>query len=348
MASVSEDELKRFIADVFMRRGAARIDAETIADALVWANLRGVDSHGVVRLPRYMELIDEGLMNVTPAMSVEGRAAAGLTVHADRAPGPVAMALALDEVIARAKQQGVALALVSRMTHSGALGYYTLKAAQAGMACLALNATIPLMPYHGAGGAAIGTNPLSIAVPGGEGADPLVFDMATSVVSLGKLLQARRNGTPLQPGRFVDGAGHPTTDPATASMTLPLGGPKGSGLSLMIECLTSLLVGNSIIADALDKTGEGGKHRQNALLLAIDVSAFVALAAFRDQVQRLVTVLKALSLAPGSETILMPGERGFRAMAERLSVGVPLPPAVLKELTAIAGRLDVSPLQMMS
>lgn len=348
MASVLEGELKRFIADVFERRGAARADADKVADALVWANLRGVDTHGIVRLPRYMEMVDQGIMNLQPAMTVESRAAAGLTVLADRAPGPVAMALALDEVIARAKEQGVALALVSRMTHSGALGYYTLKAAEAGMACLALNATIPLMPYHGAAGASVGTNPLSIAVPGGEGADPLVFDMATSVVSLGKLMQARRAGVPLQPGWFVDEVGNPTTDPATASMTLPLGGPKGSGLSLMIECLTSLLTGNSLIADALEKTGEGARHRQNALLLAIDVSKFVELPSFRTQVQRLVGVLKALSPAPGFETILMPGERGFHSKAERLRSGVPLPPAVLKDLTAIAQRLDVPPLQMVS
>lgn len=344
MASVTHSELRRFIVAAFERRGMAAADADKVADALVWANLRGVDSHGVVRLPRYMEMIDQGLMNVAPAIAVGVRAPTSITVQADRAPGPVALAVTLDRIVPIAKELGVALAAVSRMTHSGALGYYTLKAAEAGLACIAVNATIPLMAYHGAVGASLGTNPISIAVPGG--AAPLLFDMATSVVSLGKLVQARRTGAPLQPGWFVDDAGNPTTDPAAASMTLPLGGPKGAGLSLMIECLASLLAGSPIIADALENTGEGSKHRQNALLIAIDVSKFVALDDFRAQVERLVAVLKALPLAPDMSAILMPGERGFRAMAERRASGIPLPPPVIAEARALAERLGIPPLQV--
>lgn len=347
MANVSEQDLGRFVADVFTRLGMSRGDGGKVSDALVWANLRGVDSHGVVRLPRYLEFVDQGRMNLRPAISIENSSPAGIKIDGDRAPGPVAMAIALDHLIPRARTQGIAVAVVGRITHTGALGYYALKAAEAGMACVAFNASIPLMTYHGANGAAVGTNPLAIAVPGGEGSDPLLFDMATSVVSLGKLMQARRAGTPLQPGWFVDEVGNPTTDPAAASLSLPLGGPKGSGLSLMIECLTSLIAGNPIVADALEKTGEGAKHRQNALLIAIDISKFVDLAAFRGQVLRLVSALKGLPLAPGAVDILMPGERGFRTMNDRRAKGIPLPPPVIKDMTAIAQRLEVPPLQIL-
>jgi ureidoglycolate dehydrogenase (NAD+) len=345
MASVTEAELRRFIVAVLQRREMAEAQAAQIADVLIWANLRGVDSHGVARLPAYVGMIDKGVMNVAPALTVSKDLPAGFVVAADRAPGPVAINYALDLLVSRTRQQGVATALIVQMTHSGALGYYAAKAADSGLACLAINASIPLMPYHGALGAAVGTNPLAMAVPGGEGGDPLVLDMAASVVSLGKLLQARRTGAPLEPGWFVDDAGLPTTEPAKASMTVPLGGAKGAGLSLMIECFASLLAANPIVADALQGTGGGGRHRQNALLIAFNIAAFVDLAAFRNEVARLAQSLKALPPAPGGSGSLMPGERGFAMMAKRRAEGIPLPPPVLAELTELARRLHAPPLQ---
>ena len=200
------------------------------------------------------------------------------------------------------------------------------------------------MPYHGARGAVMGTNPISIAVPGGE--EPLLFDMATSAISMGKVMAARRTGAPLEPGWAADQDGVPTTDAKAAAMVLPLGGPKGSGLAVMIECLASLLGGHPLIADALQETGEGSKHRQNALLIAIDIGKFVDLAEFRAEVQRLVEALKALPLAPGSDEVLMPGERGYRTMRQRSEKGIPLPPALVAELAAISARLQLSSLAM--
>jgi len=114
----------------------------------------------------------------------------------------------------------------------------------------------------------------------------------------------------------------------------------------MIECLASLLGGHPLIADALLGTGEGSKHRQNALLIAIDIAKFVDVAEFRGEVQRLAEALKALPLAPGSEEILIPGERGYRTMKQRSEKGIPLPPALVAELSAISTRLKVSPLAM--
>lgn len=342
MTYVTAAELRRFIGDLFVRVGMERGNADMVAESLVWANLRGVDTHGAIRLPRYLELIEKGLMNTRPEPKIVSETAVCVSIDADRAPGAVAMMRALDQAMTKARQDGLAMALVSRTTHTGALGYYTLKAAEAGFACLAVNAANPMMPYHGARGAAVGTNPISIAVPGGAG-DPLVFDMATSIISNGRLLQARKTGTPLEPGWAVDKAGYPTTDPAEAVMAQPLGGPKGSGLSLMIECLASLLTGNALIADALQNTGEGARHRQNAMLIAIDVGRLMDAGAFRAQVERTVSALKALPVAPGGDDILMPGERGFRTMAERETSGIPLPKPVVDEIKAIAERHDVRP-----
>jgi LDH2 family malate/lactate/ureidoglycolate dehydrogenase len=284
-------------------------------------------------------------MNLRPEPKVTHPVPIGIVIEADRAPGPAILTFAVEQLIERATQYGMAMALVSRMTHSGALGYYTEKGAKAGLACIALNAgVLAAMPYHGARGAVLGTNPISIAVPGGD--EPLLFDMATSAISMGKVMAARRTGAPLEPGWAADQDGVPTTDAKAAAMVLPLGGPKGSGLAVMIECMASLLSAHPLIADALLGAGEGSKHRQNALLIAIDIAKFVDVAEFRDDVQRLIKALKAQPLAPDSDEVLMPGERGYRVMRQRSENGIPLPPVLVAELATISARLQLSPLAM--
>ena len=340
---VSGDDLNRFIGDVFEAAGLSHDHARILGDSLTWANLRGVDTHGVVRVARYLEMIEQGIINRAPNIALRHPTSSSIVLDADRAAGPVVMLSAVDHLLPLVKEHGLALAIVNRMTHSGALGYYTSRVAAAGMACIAFNAGTPLMPYHSTRVAALGTNPISIAVPGSAD-DPLVFDMATSAVSLGKLILARKTNTPLEPGWAIDAAGNSTTDPAKAALTAPLGGPKGSGLALMIECLASLLGGNPIISEALQDKGEGGKHRQNAMLIAIDISRFVDLATFRTEVGALVSALKGLPLAADSQSILMPGERGYGTMKKRLQNGIPLPPPIVTELTAIATKLNVKPL----
>jgi len=345
MASkVSATELRRFITDICMHEGMTAADAGTMADTLVWANLRGVDTHGVMRLPRYLEMIEQGIMNVGAKPTYSSPKPSSVVIDADRAPGPVVMSQAVERLKRLAKDHGIAMALIGEMTHTGALGYYTSNLAEAGLASLAFNAGGPFMPYHGARGVALGTNPISIAVPGGD-SHPLVLDMASSTVAMGKLVMARKTGTPLEPGWAIDEAGNPTTDPAKAVLSTPLGGPKGSGLSLMVEILGNILSGNPLIADVLQKTGV--KHRQSALLIAIDIATFIDPAEFGSQVQRLVGALKALPLAADAVSILMPGERGYLAMIERSATGIPVPPPVLAELGTVAERFGIKPLAML-
>jgi LDH2 family malate/lactate/ureidoglycolate dehydrogenase len=341
MPIVSAENLRRFISEVFVARGMAPANAQVMADSLVWANLRGVDSHGVVRLQRYLEMIDEGLMNVVPAIRIETRAESALSIHADKAPGAVAMRLAADHLLKPAQTQGVAMALVSAMTHTGALGYYTSRLAEAGLASIAMSASVPLMPYHGAAIASLGTNPLSLAVPVGDESRPLVLDMASSVVSLGKLIQARRNGTSLEPGWFVDADGNPTTDAARAKMPLPFAGAKGSGLSLMIECFTSVLSGYSILSEALQQHSEPSPHRQSGMIIAIHVPTFIDLKSFYMEVQRLSKLIKTLPRVRGVDCLLLPGERGYLCMTERQVNGIPLPSSVCDELNSIGTKLNV-------
>ena len=340
-AIVTADALRRFTHEVFVRAGMPETDAAVVADVLVWADLRGVDSHGVSRVTMYLRLIDDGDMNLTPSIKIRTETSASVLVDADRAAGPIAMTTAMNAAVRKARDAGVGLGLVRATTHTAALGYYTLMAAREGMAALALAASTPFMAYHGTRAAGVSTNPISIAVPGGE-RGPVVLDMSTGVVARGKLVQARKIGRPIPSGWALDRAGNPTTDPREAMIPLPVGGPKGSGLSLMIELITSLAVSNPIIARALEGTADGTRHRQNGLALAIDLRRFGDPATFRAEVDRLVASLKALPGAAGAGEILMPGERGGRTLAERLRTGIPLPRAIVAELESAAARFGVA------
>jgi LDH2 family malate/lactate/ureidoglycolate dehydrogenase len=339
--TVRADELRSFTTDVFTRAGLSDADARVVADVLVWANLRGVDSHGVLRIPRYVDWIRSGEVNPTPRLAVATETAAVVVLEADRAAGPIAMTAAMTHAVRKARDSGVGLVLVRGTTHTAALGYYTQAAAREGMAAIAMAASTPLMAYHGARAAGVSTTPISIAVPTG-GDEPLLLDMSTSVVAMGKLLQASKTGEPLPEGAALDAEGKPTTDPRKAAVPLPMGGPKGSGLALMIECLTSLVLSNPIVAEVLEDTAEGRRHRQNALALAIDVARFGDPRTLRREINRLVHALKGLPRAAGFDEILMPGERGDRTLAQRTRDGIPLPPAVVKELGAVAESLGMT------
>jgi ureidoglycolate dehydrogenase (NAD+) len=335
------DALRRFTTHVFSRAGLSESSASIVADVLVWADLRGVESHGVMRVSRYLELIDAGDLNPRAALTVSTETPAAVLLDADRSAGPVAMTSAMAAAVGKARDAGVGMALVRATTHTAALGYYTLMAAQEGMAAVALSGSSPLMVYHGARAAGVSTSPISIAVPGGD-RGPLLLDMGTGLVSMGKLMQARKTRRPIPEGWAVDGQGSPTTDPQAARIPLPLGGPKGSGLALLIECITSLVVSNALLAESLEGTAEGRRHRMNGLALAIDVARFGDPAAFRAEVDRLVRALKALPRAAGVVEILMPGERGQRTLERRRREGIPIPRPIYDELKSAADRFGVS------
>jgi LDH2 family malate/lactate/ureidoglycolate dehydrogenase len=323
--------------------GMPAAHAATVAEVVVWANLRGVDSHGVTRVPRYVEWIEAGVVNPRPEIRIATETVASVLIDADRAAGPVAMRAAMETAVRKARDAGIGLALVRATTHTAALGYYTQAAAREGMAAVALAGSIPNMAYHGARAPGVSTSPISIAVPGGS-RGPVVLDMATGIVSLGRLAQARRSGLPIPEGWALDNEGRPTTDPRQAEIPLPMGGPKGSGLALMIELLTSVLVSNPILAETVGKPAQGRRHRQNGLVLALDVSRYGDPAAFGREVDRLVAALKGLPHDAGVE-ILLPGERGARAFEQRSRDGIPVPRATRDELNSMAKRLGVPPLR---
>lgn len=318
---IRHDKLTQVVKDIFAAAGTPADQAATVAEALVWANLRGIDLHGVSRVPRYLELFDSGEAKAAPKMKVERARPGVLLIDADGAPGPVALSRAMNEAVAAARDTGIAWAGVRGTVHTGAIGYYTSLALKSGMVGIGIVAGIPNMGYHGAKGAALATSPISVAIPA-DRHPPLVLDMATAVMALGRLQQYKAQGKTLPEGAGMTADGEVTTDASRATIPMPLGGPKGSGLSLAFELLTSGLMSNPIVTEFHKKTPEGRRHKQNASLIAVDISAFTDPASFRRTVDETLDTIKKLPKLAGTEEILIPGERGAATYETRSREGI--------------------------
>lgn len=336
---VSHDELGRFIREVLIAKGARARDAAVVAEGLVWANLRGGDGHGVSRLPRYLKLIDRGEidMKIEPRLSHDRGAT--FVLDCGHGFGPVAAMQAAALALERAKAIGVCFGLIRETTHTGAIGRYAQWLAERGCAAVIMGAGPALMAYHGARVASMGTSPIAIAVPSGNGT--IVLDMATSTISNGKILQARATGTPLPPNTVLGADGEPTTDPAKAEILLPLGGPKGAGLALMFELLASVLAAAPIQARALGPE-QRSRNTGNTAMFAIDIAGFRPLADYTHDVDVLAAILKGLPRQTGLDEITLPGERSARTEALRRKSGIPIPDKLWAELEAIAEALQVA------
>lgn len=342
---VSHGELIRFVTAIFSATGMRMVDAETVAEVLVWANERGIDSHGVSRIPGYLTEIKKGGFNATAQPLTRQLLPATFMMDCNRAAGPVCMMRAAALAIEVANKFGVGVGLLSDPHHLGAIGRYVQWVAERGCPALVILAGLPFMAYHGAKMASMGTSPIAIGIPGPDPQDaPLVLDMATSVTAVGRIRQAAAEGKTIPEGVAIDADGKPTTDAGQAAAVLPLGGAKGSGLSLMFECLTGILAGTPIIAPLGGIRGAKAPI-QNAMIIVFNVTNFRPLADYRRDIQQLKEVVKALPRRDGFSELLLPGERGDREAELRRRTGIPLPVKLWTELGNLAQELGVSRLR---
>jgi LDH2 family malate/lactate/ureidoglycolate dehydrogenase len=315
-------------------------NARITADVLVWADLRGADTHGVARIPRYVEMIEAEEMNPKPAMRVRKETAASVLIDADRAAGPVAMASAMSAAVRKARDVGVGVALVRATTQTASLGYYTEAAAREGMAAIALAGPGRALDTRGARAPAGSPGPNSIAVPGGDGG-PVVLDVGSAVVALGRLLQNRKAERRNLWGRGLYRGGYPTVNTREAPGPLSLGGPKRLGVSLLIHCVSSMVVARPLLGRSLEGGARGGLRAQNGLAIAIDVARFCDPATFGREVGRLANVLRGLAHDPRVDEILAPGAPRNRTLERRSRDGIPIPHAIVDKLKVLAERLGV-------
>jgi ureidoglycolate dehydrogenase (NAD+) len=328
---IRADALETHVRDIFLAAGMIEDYASTQAESLVWCNLHGIDSHGVLRMPWYVSLIESGEMNPKAQFRVVREAAATVLIDADRGPGPAATLFAIEEVRNRARAAGACWGLIRDHMHQGALAYYTRMLAEDGLIGIATVCSPPNMAPFGARAAGLHNSPISIAVPA-ERRGALVLDMATSVAA------GRGRSIPL--GWALTADGEPTTDPNLAKIWLPLG-PKGSGLAMMLECWSSLLAANSLCLATLTGDADAPRRfRQNGVIAAIDVEAFGDLEAYRRDVDAFADAIKALPPA-GDSPVMLPGEAEEATAALRRRDGLPLPRGTVDRLRATAARLGV-------
>ena len=337
---VDHRTLKRFTERLFIGMGFSPEDAETGADTLVWANLRGVDSHGVLRMLWLMRLVDAGHLNPRPEFKILKETPAILSMDADRGLGAVTATFAMKRAMEKAKNVGIGWVLITNTTSPLAMGYYTRMAAKENMAGITITVNPPNMAPFGAKAVGLHNSPISISVPAGS-ARPPVLDMATSVAARGKIFLAVDKGISIPQGWALDGDGEPTTDPHRAEIMLPFAGPKGSGLSFMFECLASIMAGSPLAEQVLLNADQEPRHRQNCIVAAIDVATFTDPQGYEEQVDGLITGIKALPKAQGVDEIYVPGELEDKVCDERIQRGIPLPVGTVRNLRTVAERLAV-------
>jgi LDH2 family malate/lactate/ureidoglycolate dehydrogenase len=315
--------------------------AATVAATLIWTSLRGVDSHGVARVPVYAERLRTGVLNTRPRPRVVRRDGAVALVDGDHGPGQVAALVATDLSIELAREFGVGIVSVRRSGHYGAAGYYAIRAAEAGLVGMSMTNTEPLVIPYGGADAALGTNPIAFAAPTPGGVFNL--DMATSQVAMNKVFNARSEGRAIPEGWGVDERGEPTTDPNAAVFGVPLGGYKGYGLALMVEVLCGVLAGAGV-RSGVGNLYSGGEEQQDSghFHLALDPERTVGRDAFAGVLGGLLAELRAIPPAPGVDAVLVAGDPEDRARAERERTGIPIEPALWARLCELSTELRVS------
>lgn len=320
-------QLTEWAAASFEGVGVARDCARRTGEVLVRTNLRGIDTHGVARIPAYVEKILEKEVNPVPEPRADWRDGV-LHLDGDNGLGQYVAMQAVELAAARAHETPVVTCLVKRGGHMGALGQFVLAAAERGMIALMCQDTPPLMALAGSSRAAIGNNPIAFAAPV-AGKPPLLFDMATSVVARGNLLQAIRDKrSEIPPDWAIGPDGQPTTDPAQAlkGAMAPMAGHKGVGLAMLAQVLAGSLTGSEKVPGA---TSSGGNA--SAFIQVINPGLLIG----RDQFDRHMAGWLALFLDASGENGRYPGERAAQCEIERRAQGIPLPESVIAELAGL-------------
>ncbi|MGH2819423.1 MAG: Ldh family oxidoreductase, partial [Actinomycetota bacterium] len=306
--TIGHEELRSFCEDVLEAAGLSSEHASVVGGSLVEANLRGVDSHGVMRLPIYVQRMEMGLVNVRPELRVERTADATATLDADDGPGQVATLEAMRVAVDLARRAGAGVVSIRNSTHFGAAAFFAMEACRADMIGIALtHAGADVVPYGGRL-ARLGTNPIGIALPTEEW-PPLVLDMATSIVALGKVFVAAAEGRDIPPDWAVDEHGNPCTDPNRVRAVRPMAGPKGSGLALVIDALCALLAGAAFgvhIRRMYEDFSE--PQRISHLVLALDPARFVPVGEFKKRMVELAREVKDTPPEDGFDEVRTPGE----------------------------------------
>jgi ureidoglycolate dehydrogenase (NAD+) len=333
---ISAGKLAEFTAACLEKLGLEAADARLIAETLVAANLRGVDSHGVVRLPHYATRLRNGTVKPRPNITVRRTAPSAAVVEGDAGMGQLVAVRAMREAISLARETGVGAVTARNSSHCGACAYFVELAVREGMIGVALTHTDSIMVPPGMKRIFLGSNPIAFGAPGAR--EPLIIDMSTTHVAWGKVLVARQDGKPIPPDWGVDEQGKPTTDPQRVVGLTPTGGHKGYALAVMIEILCAQLAGVPFGRHVTKMYGELNKPRNlGHFMLALDVGRFSDRNMFLSQIQAFLEEIR-------SEGALAPGDPERLIAERRRREGIPLGDNTVAELNSLAAELGVAKL----
>jgi LDH2 family malate/lactate/ureidoglycolate dehydrogenase len=342
--NVPARELSAFCVACFEVAGLSPEDARLTTENLIFANLRGVDSHGVIRLKAYVERLQAGgfKRGVWPQVVCEEGSSA--LIDGRHGMGQVAATTAMKLAIEKAAKTGVAVVSVRNSNHFGASAFYAMQALAQGMIGFAATNAGPTMAPTGGREGRLGNNAAAIAVPAGQ-CPPIVLDMATGAVAWGKIFVAQQEGRKIPTTWALDKNGSPTDDPNAAAhqgMIQPFGGYKGYGLSLLIDILTGVLSGGGFSTHVRTLYQELETPSQVAhTCAALRIEAFMALAEFHRRMDEIIGLMRSCPAAPGIERIFVPGEIERETEKLRREEGIPINPALQTELIALAAELGV-------
>ena len=345
-APVSGAALADFAARAFTSLRVPEADARAVAELMVEADLLGYDTHGLFRLRQYVNRLRDGGCNPAAKPHVLRESVATALIDGDNGLGQLAMAQGCDLAIAKARQAGIGWVGVRGGNHAGPAALYVRPQAKAGMIgiCAAVGSANHVAPYGGTD-LLLGTNPIAFATPGG--ADPFVLDMATTVAAMGKIKTLAQKGEPMPEGWMVGRDGNPLTDPnrKDEGFLLPIGGPKGYGLAMVIGLLAGVLNGAAFGADVVDFTKDTEiPTNTGQFVAAIDIAAFGDLGDFTATANRVFAEMRASTPLPGYPAVRVPGDGREAARTQRVADGIALHPALRDELDRIAQDLAIAPL----
>src|SRR5579864_4450429 len=341
---VSATDLTTFAAQLLEAVRVSTAKARLVAESLVASNLRGVDSHGMQLLPYYLEQIEWGDMDPHADGRVVSESGACLLYDAQNGIGQAIAETCCAHAVRMAKAGGMAMVVARESNHFGAAAFWAQRMSAAGQIGIVMcNASSLVPPWQGKQ-PRLGTNPICMAVPGGQ-EKPWLLDMATTTVAAGKIFKALINGQPQIPaGWAMDSEGVPTTDPDTAlkGLLMPLGGYKGSGLAMMAEILCAVLSGGAMSTELGGIRFRGKQVRVSQMFLAIDIARFLPVDEFRARMDRLIRIMKTTPPAKGYNEVLVAGDPEWRMEEERRRSGVPVGHGTWHALCEAADRLGVA------
>lgn len=338
-------DIQEFAFQIMCKIGLSEQESFIFCDSLIKADMRGISSHGVTRLSTYAKRVESGLVagHVQPEVIKDGGSI--LTVDGKNGMGAYIGSWTMELCIRRAREMGSCFAAVNRGNHFGFAAYFTEKAAMQGMVGLAIANGPPALPPTGGLKPLLGTNPLAVSLPTGYNLPPLTLDMATSAVARGKVTLAHKTGKAIPEGWGVDKNGNPTTDPAdvlNGGAMLPVGGPKGYAISLIIDILCSCIAG-SCYGQTMGSFYDMSRTQDSGFCFAaIDLSRVIELDEWEQQLRPLLESIRSCPRQSGIEEIMLPGQPEHQKLLHAEEWGITIPQVVEDELRQLSKRYGVS------